>query len=89
MGSDRTSSVTVSSVVEHQTDNLAVAGSTPVPHRLTTDTTNRLQDLLNTLPKGGEHLLDWPATWFAALMAAWEDSLQDVIPPRRLFGYGA
>ena len=70
--------MTVSSEVEHQTDNLAVAGSTPVPHRLTTDTANRLQDLLNTLPKGGEHLLDWPSTWFAALMAAWEDSLQDV-----------
>ncbi len=45
MVSNRAMSMSVSSVVEHQTDTLAVAGSTPVPNsRLVTDTTEWSQD---------------------------------------------
>ncbi len=68
----------VSSEEEHQTDNLAVTGSTPVPHRLTTDSPNGSQDLFNLSPKGGERLLDWPRPWFAVVLAAVEHTLQKV-----------
>ena len=69
----------VSSVVEHQTDNLAVTGSNPVPNRLQTDNTNgQVERPVQSTPKGGECLLDQPLARFATLMAALKSTMQDM-----------
>src|ERR1700693_1085910 len=57
MGSKRMSSTSVSSMAEHQTHNLAVAGSNPVPStRLLTETLR--PECLPTTPEEGERLFD-------------------------------
>ena len=78
MVSTGTMSLTVSSTVEHQFRELAVAGSIPVPHvgcKPTPPGTS--QDVSTMKPKGGERSLDQPSLRFSVMTAAWEDTLQD------------
>jgi hypothetical protein len=68
----------VSSGVEHQTKNLAVTGSTPVPHVGLKPTSRVGRETCSTMkPNGGERSSDRPSPWFARVRAAREGALQN------------
>ena len=78
MGSNRNSGERVSSTVEHQFRELAVAGSIPVPHVGCKPTRRKGRKTCSTVkPKGDGRSWNPPALWFAVVWAAWKNTLQD------------
>jgi hypothetical protein len=78
MGSNRNSGERVSSTVEHQFRELAVAGSIPVPHVGCKPTRRKGRKTCSTVkPKGDGRSWNPPSSRFAGMTAARDNTMQD------------